>query len=847
MILKNILFDKGRSGILKNTSGDQAKNKMKILHPCGFYLITIFVASIILCNNIYFVSALSSRQPNLGSNKVPEYISNFVVIQEGEENTCRFSLKDEDYSYTTAAGTVTIKILDSQESILYENTFTITKSDFGTYTLVLTGEDFIAYVWSFNQASVEKGFSPGKAVLEFRSGGWLWTIEQDWITIPEFSEEEIQAMYEEEYQDSKISISEIISKHYFELLLESVGLFTYRPYSWSDEETVFRIDITVRNIDTSSRYFFASDFVIIDDLWNQYDGEYYGTFEYGEIYPGVIRKGYLTFPSIHPDASSIRIIYTYNDYPDDIIYEFILDTSVIIPKESSEISCTTNKNSLVIGNTLTISGAITPLMADVPVTLTFIKPDFSFYEVLATTSSGGSFSYNYEPDTTGSWAVKASWDGNNQYSGSTSSSRSFTVTEKQSSSITCSVSSSILYAGNAMQISGIIMPGRANVPVLILITDPDSEEVEKWITTNSLGQYSSDFSSAKLGLWRVLSSWSGDSDYLGAMSNEVTFSVDRMHPTLMLTSSNTEIIQGNSITLSGSINPIIVGANISLKIINPENGAVYRDRFTTTTGTYTDTITPTEIGQWQVVAIWQGNDYYYDTESEELVFSVIEPPLKGSLIITVSDESGTSISGASISSTSHPEYQEPLAGTSNLEGSVRFSDIVVGTYNLLITKNEYQDYSVQATVGDSEVSSLNIQLIKQRGTIKIIIRDNSATLLEGVEVTSTSQPSGQTTLNAQTDDTGSVTFEDIKFGSYTFFASKDGYESSHTTLNAQTPDVLEKTLILELEPEPEPEPRGIPGFNNESVLMGIGISIMVIWMMSKRMRTRAMRQISLSF
>jgi len=371
MMFISIPINEKHSALTSKPQGIHGINKKNIFRLCASLLCVVIVITAIVYHNYSIAYALSTTQPNLGSYKDPVYISNFVVVQEGDNNQCRFSLKDEDYAYTTAAGTVTIKIVDSEESILYENTFSITKSDFGTYELVLTGEDFIAYVWSYSQTSVEKGFSPGKAILEFRSEGWIWTIEQDWITIPEFTEEEIQAMYEEDYQNSKISINDIISQHHFELLLESVGSFTYRPYSWGDEETVFRIDITMRNIASSSQYFFASDFVIIDDLWNQYDGTYYGTFESGEIYPGVIRRGYITFPTIDPHASTITIMYTYSDYPDDIIYEFVLDTSAIIPRESSEISCTISKNFLVIGSTLTISGSIIPSIPDVPVTIIF--------------------------------------------------------------------------------------------------------------------------------------------------------------------------------------------------------------------------------------------------------------------------------------------------------------------------------------------------------------------------------------------------------------------------------------------------------------------------------------------
>lgn len=83
----------------------------------------------------------------------------------------------------------------------------------------------------------------------------------------------------------------------------------------------------------------------------------------------------------------------------------------------------------MFGNSTTVSGSISPAVSNVTVTLTYTKPDATTLDRTTTTGADGSFSDTYTPDMAGSWSVKASWAGNDNYFGSTSFDATFTVGE----------------------------------------------------------------------------------------------------------------------------------------------------------------------------------------------------------------------------------------------------------------------------------------------------------------------------------------------------------------------------------------------------------------------------------
>jgi hypothetical protein len=110
------------------------------------------------------------------------------------------------------------------------------------------------------------------------------------------------------------------------------------------------------------------------------------------------------------------------------------------PSTPTNISLSLSANSVKLGDSLVVSGAVTPSqsgfspVSNVSVTLTLTKPDATASTTTVTTGSDGSFSATYTPDASGNWQVEASWEGDVSYLGATSSAEPFSVTNTSSSS-----------------------------------------------------------------------------------------------------------------------------------------------------------------------------------------------------------------------------------------------------------------------------------------------------------------------------------------------------------------------------------------------------------------------------
>jgi len=148
----------------------------------------------------------------------------------------------------------------------------------------------------------------------------------DKIYIFDFQKDEtytLMEMYENMYLQSAITVQRTITKGDFSITLVRVGHFTHLEYdTWGDEVTEFRVDLKVTSIASEPEYIFESDIVIVDNLGNQYNYEYGGTLDLGEIYPRVTREGYVLFLELDENAIRITVIVTDTAYPEDIVYEF---------------------------------------------------------------------------------------------------------------------------------------------------------------------------------------------------------------------------------------------------------------------------------------------------------------------------------------------------------------------------------------------------------------------------------------------------------------------------------------------------------------------------------------------
>ncbi len=144
-------------------------------------------------------------------------------------------------------------------------------------------------------------------------------------------------------------------------------------------------------------------------------------------------------------------------------------------------------------------------------------------------------------------------------------------------------------------------------------------------------------------------------------------------------------------------------------------------------------------------------------------------PTTGSITVYVKDiTTGANISSASVSGGGY-------SGTTNASGYKTFNSVPLGSYTFTASKSGYYSNTGTATINTTKTStSVTIYLTPQptSGTITVTVRDkDSNAVISGAAVSGGG-------YSRTTNTNGIANFADIPFGSYTFTASKSGYDPS---------------------------------------------------------------------
>ena len=190
----------------------------------------------------------------------------------------------------------------------------------------------------------------------------------------------------------------------------------------------------------------------------------------------------------------------------------------------------------------------------------------------------------------------------------------------QPTSMTCEVSKPKIALGEDVPVSGSISPPIEGAEVTLTFTKPDYSTVTMKIPTTAGGIYSGTCVPDIIGFWNVQAFWPGDTEHMGAESPRISFSVGES--TITCEVPNWQIYSGESLTVSGSIDPSHEGVGVTLKYTDPED--VESDRTVTTQGdgNYVDTVTPNLEGMWTVQASWPGDTDTLASLSPEIRFLV---------------------------------------------------------------------------------------------------------------------------------------------------------------------------------------------------------------------------------
>jgi len=169
-----------------------------------------------------------------------------------------------------------------------------------------------------------------------------------------------------------------------------------------------------------------------------------------------------------------------------------------------------------------------------------------------------------------------------------------------------------------------------------------------------------------------------------------------------------------------------------------------------------------------------------------------EETVTGSITVYVKDvNTGSSISGARVSGGGY-------SGSTNTSGYKRFSSLSFGSYTFTASKTGYDSGSGSVFISTSTASnSVTIYLtpIPTTGSITVYVKDaNTGDSISGATVSGNG-------YSGTTNTSGYKTFSSLSFGSYTFTASKTGYDSGSGSVSIST-STTSNSVTIYLTPTP---------------------------------------------
>jgi hypothetical protein len=129
------------------------------------------------------------------------------------------------------------------------------------------------------------------------------------------------------------------------------------------------------------------------------------------------------------------------------------------------------------------------------------------------------------------------------------------------------------------------------------------------------GRFSYEWEPSMIGEFEVAAYFDGNNEYENEASNVLNLEVTKYTSTLTCLAASTSIAEGQSITITGALDPFFRGETITLRYQPPSGSAITRTVTTDNSGEYSDTYTPSTTGSWTVTASWAGDSTHNEVSA----------------------------------------------------------------------------------------------------------------------------------------------------------------------------------------------------------------------------------------
>jgi len=328
------------------------------------------------------------------------------------------------------------------------------------------------------------------------------------------------------------------------------------------------------------------------------------------------------------------------------------DIGVVSAAEESSITCAVSKWQIYSGESVTVTGAITPLHAGIGVTLKYTNPADTTFNKTVTSIGNGSYSDTLLPTVDGMWSVQASWLGDADTLGNASSKVKFlvstvkevTIRIGQNQTLYHAFQPAIDYYYSTTSFYTIALEGSVTSPAGISLSALGggfTYEQSQFSLGGTITSYNLTFNIRVLGgtpegvynatanydIYRQSTLYPYSASLLFRYELRLRINAVGKFGASINLSLTPQVKLGGIASVSGTIvstgGPPVTGVNVALSYMKPDGSVVNRTSMTGTNGYFEDSYIPDIPGTWSVKASWAGDQDHNGTASLEVPFTVL--------------------------------------------------------------------------------------------------------------------------------------------------------------------------------------------------------------------------------
>lgn len=195
-------------------------------------------------------------------------------------------------------------------------------------------------------------------------------------------------------------------------------------------------------------------------------------------------------------------------------------TTLTVEKASSMITLTLSSYTITIGEEISVSGTLYPAKT-ATIIIEYTNPQGIIpVTKIVISNETGFFSTTFTANQTGTWTIKAKWNGDENHKATESAPATLTVTKIQSA-LTIAASALTVNVNENVTITGTLTPGQETIITLTYVM-PNGTAITRTVASTSAGTYTDTIKLGSAGVWQIKAKWNGNEECEATESTPLT-------------------------------------------------------------------------------------------------------------------------------------------------------------------------------------------------------------------------------------------------------------------------------------------------------------------------------------